>query len=48
MKNENNQQMKGRQKERCVGKESAESDNYMDFPVVMYGYERWTIRKAEH
>ena len=20
----------------------------MDFPVVMYGYESWTIRKAEH
>ena len=20
----------------------------MVFPVVMYGYERWTIRKAEH
>ena len=37
-----------REEPRCVGKESAESDNYMDFPVVMYGYERWTIRKAEH
>ena len=20
----------------------------MDFPVVMYGYESWTIKKAEH
>ena len=20
----------------------------MDFPVVIYGYESWTIRKAEH
>ena len=20
----------------------------MIFPVVMYGYERWTVRKAEH
>ena len=22
--------------------------NTMVFPVVMYGYERWTIKKAEH
>ena len=20
----------------------------VDFPVVMYGYERWTVQKAEH
>ena len=20
----------------------------MDFPVVMYGYESWTVKKAEH
>ena len=22
--------------------------NVMDFPVVMYGYESWTVKKAEH